>query len=813
VRAYAKTSNYTGYGEIIKIKTPCASYSNFPLLVSFEENETNINCWNQECSTFIANKWDFVDTVAISGAINSAHSGNRFAYIHSDWTTGTQTVKLVTNPVDISVLSQPILKFYHNQKNNYYQDVLKVYYKTSASSSWTLLQTYSSDISSWRKDSILLPNKSKSYFIAFESNVKGGYGIELDDIEITENNINAFPIVTTDSINSITDNSAKVYANVVSNGFTALQEKGIVISENPNPTIDNATIIDANNNNVGSFVINLTNLESSTTYYVRSFARNAGLTSYGVQMSFISQCQKINNFPYTPNIASSDTLCFGNEGGWVSELNGNVGEYKFSSPTNNYSSLLTLPILNLSYKDSMSVAFSFKESSVTNIDTLKIYYKAGVDSPLELLLNTYSNNTSYLRDTILIPTNNHQSENSYIVFEGINKIGGEIRLKDIVVNAVSQIAFVSTDSTYLSAYNVITTGGTITYSGMSNISNRGICYSSTSSIPTINNSVISSGNGIGQYTTTIPNLSPLTTYYVRAFATNSYGTAYGEVIKITTPFTPIFNNNITENQTICSGSVGETINGSTPTGGNGTFSYLWILSTDSVSWQETNNGSVNTNQYFEPRQLFTTTYYRRVVTSNISVDTSNTVTITVNPTSKGGNVFALMDTIKNNTPIRLQLRAYTGDILYWERKKPDFDWLEVENSADSIYFTDTPNSIGYYYYRAVVKSGVCNSATSGYDSVWVKENVGLNDINKDNYSIVVSPNPTSGIINLSCQGINEQEATITISDVSGKVVYKEKDIIKNGDNKLNLSSLHSGSYIININNENISFKTKIIVQK
>lgn len=810
VRAYAKTNAYVGYGEIMKIQTPCSSYSTFPLNVSFEENETNINCWNQECGTYIANKWAFVDTTNVSGAITNAHSGNRFAYIHSDWTTGTQTVKLITNPLNISVLSQPILKFYHHQKLGTNQDILKIYYKTSASSSWTLLQTYSSNISSWIKDSIILPNKSKSYFIAFESTLSGGYGIGLDDIEITENNISAFPIVTTDTIKEITDNAANVYCTLVSSGYTSLQDKGIVISQNPNPTVENDSVIDASDNNIGAYIINLTNLTPSTQYYVRSFARNQGLTSYGEEKTFISQCQKINSFPYTPNLATNDTLCFSNEGGWIA--NNNDSSYSFSATTNNWSSYLTLPILNLSYKDSMNVMFSYKQVSSSLIDTLKVYYKGGVNNSWELLNTYYNSNTSYIRDTIHIPTLNHQNENSYIAFQGISKVGGEVKVKDVSIEAVSQIAFVSTDNTTLATYNSIATGGTITYSGMSNVTNRGICYS-TSNNPTINNTIISSGSGVGTFTTTISNLSPLTTYYIRAFATNSYGTSYGEEKTITTPFIPIFNNTITSNQTICAGSVGATINGSTPTGGDGTYSYLWILSTDSINWQEANNGSVNTNKYFEPRQLFTTTYYRRIVTSNISIDTSDVVTITVNPTSKGGNVFALMDTVKEGNPLRLQLRAYTGDILYWERKRPNFDWEEVSNSADSIYFSEIPNTIGYYNYRAVVKSGVCNNATSGEDSIWVKENVGLNNINNNNYSITLSPNPTSGVIHLSCSGINEEKAVIIINDIKGDIVYKENKVLSNGDNIINLSFLPTGTYIIKINNNLLTWKTKVIIQK
>ncbi len=69
-------------------------------------------------------------------------------------------------------------------------------------------------------------------------------------------------------------------------------------------------------------------------------------------------------------------------------------------------------------------------------------------------------------------------------------------------------------------------GGNVTNEGLTPVTSRGICWS-TSPQPTIDNSFIESGSGIGSFTETITGLTPETPYYVRAFATNSNGTAYG----------------------------------------------------------------------------------------------------------------------------------------------------------------------------------------------------------------------------------------------------------------------------------------------
>lgn len=59
------------------------------------------------------------------------------------------------------------------------------------------------------------------------------------------------------------------------------------------------------------------------------------------------------------------------------------------------------------------------------------------------------------------------------------------------------------------------------------VTSRGICWS-TSLNPTIADSKTAVGNGVGLFTGLIQNLTFGTTYYVRAYATNSEGTAYGE---------------------------------------------------------------------------------------------------------------------------------------------------------------------------------------------------------------------------------------------------------------------------------------------
>jgi hypothetical protein len=77
-------------------------------------------------------------------------------------------------------------------------------------------------------------------------------------------------------------------------------------------------------------------------------------------------------------------------------------------------------------------------------------------------------------------------------------------------------------------------GGNITSDGGASITARGVVWS-TAQNPTIALSTkTSNGTGVGNFVSNISGLTPNTTYYVRAYATNSMGTAYGNEITFTT---------------------------------------------------------------------------------------------------------------------------------------------------------------------------------------------------------------------------------------------------------------------------------------
>jgi len=81
--------------------------------------------------------------------------------------------------------------------------------------------------------------------------------------------------------------------------------------------------------------------------------------------------------------------------------------------------------------------------------------------------------------------------------------------------------------------NQATSGGSVISDGGTTITSKGVCWSTIPN-PTTADSFSSNGSGNGNYNSLINGLTQNTTYYVRAYATNSAGTAYGNEISFTT---------------------------------------------------------------------------------------------------------------------------------------------------------------------------------------------------------------------------------------------------------------------------------------
>ena len=97
----------------------------------------------------------------------------------------------------------------------------------------------------------------------------------------------------------------------------------------------------------------------------------------------------------------------------------------------------------------------------------------------------------------------------------------------------AQIPTVTTDVISAITQTTATGGGNVTSGGGITVKARGVCWS-TSPTPTTASGKTSDSTGTGTFISHLTGLSPNATYYVRAYATNNLGTAYGEERTFTT---------------------------------------------------------------------------------------------------------------------------------------------------------------------------------------------------------------------------------------------------------------------------------------
>src|SRR5678815_4656314 len=99
----------------------------------------------------------------------------------------------------------------------------------------------------------------------------------------------------------------------------------------------------------------------------------------------------------------------------------------------------------------------------------------------------------------------------------------------VIIEPYPTVATLTTATVNTIAQTTAQSGGNITADGGSAITARGVIWSTTAS-PTIADSKTIDGTGKGTFTSSVTGLTANTTYYTRAYATNSVGTAYGNEV-------------------------------------------------------------------------------------------------------------------------------------------------------------------------------------------------------------------------------------------------------------------------------------------
>jgi len=174
-------------------------------------------------------------------------------------------------------------------------------------------------------------------------------------------------------------------------------------------------------------------------------------------------------------------------------------------------------------------------------------------------------------------------------------------------------------------------GGNVSSDGGASITERGVCWS-TSANPTISNSKTSNSTGTGAFTSSLSGLKASTTYYVRAFATNSEGTSYGEEFSFTTlqATAPVLT-------TTSASVIGTT---TVTAGGNITSDGGSAITAKGICWSTNPNPTIANSKTSDGTTIgsfissitgltVTTTYYLRAyATNSIGTTYGNEITVT-----------------------------------------------------------------------------------------------------------------------------------------------------------------------------------------
>jgi uncharacterized protein (TIGR02145 family) len=128
-----------------------------------------------------------------------------------------------------------------------------------------------------------------------------------------------------------------------------------------------------------------------------------------------------------------------------------------------------------------------------------------------------------------------------------------IQGEGIVLPAVTTTAVTNIGAT------TATSGGNVASTGGSAITARGVCWSTTQN-PIVTGSHTDDGSATGAFTSSITGLTAGTTYYLRAYATNGVGTAYGNEISFTTPNPPTTTTGAATSITSSTATLGGTVN-------------------------------------------------------------------------------------------------------------------------------------------------------------------------------------------------------------------------------------------------------------
>lgn len=294
------------------------------------------------------------------------------------------------------------------------------------------------------------------------------------------------PEVILDSVNSITSYSANAYARVTVEGSLPVSERGFCWGLHQNPTKNNAfAVCGSGLGSFNNFISGLMSYYYSSKYYVRAYSTNGFGTTYSNQLDFYTQPGNpfIDLLPFTNVTPYSATT-----GGIIDTTGG-----------------FNCTARGVCWRLSPNLPYVYDSNTVDGSGT-----------------GTY---TSVM--TGLKPGKTYNVR-AYCT----NQMGTFYHFAYQSVTTPPVPPELTTGNIIGYTYPTALSGGNITYDGGAPITARGVCWNLNwgGSPPTLSDAHTVDGTGTGIYSSTITGLAHGTHYRARAYATNSAGTTYGNIV-------------------------------------------------------------------------------------------------------------------------------------------------------------------------------------------------------------------------------------------------------------------------------------------
>ena len=300
------------------------------------------------------------------------------------------------------------------------------------------------------------------------------------------------PTVSTAAISEVTLSSAKAGGTVTSDGGAEITGRGVVWGTVEQPTT--ADNFSSDGTGTGDFISLITGLTEATTYYVRAYATNSEGTSYGNQESFSTTATAMATL--TTSAITEITTSAAKTGGNISD----DGQLAVTARGVAWGTAAN-PTIEGTHTSDGAGKGEFASSLTGLVDGTKYYVRAYATNSKG---TAYGNELSFTTTASVVAT-----------------------VTTAAVSNLTSIAGVS--------------GGNVTSDGGTPVTARGIVWGTTIN-PTVEGNHTIDGTGAGTFTSNLTGLSSGTVYYVRSYATNKAGTAYGNEIRIITPVTDVEGN-------------------------------------------------------------------------------------------------------------------------------------------------------------------------------------------------------------------------------------------------------------------------------